>query len=182
MKSKHKISKLCLLGGVFLEYFWMSRLAREYEAEVFRLRKDTEQKNYQINRYKDKWDIMIRWKQLDQNGISVSQLLLTKGYQHVAVHGLGEVGEALIKDFLDSGINVRYIIDRDKAGIRYNDIPVVSLEGEIAETDCVVTTTVRNYEEIQEQIEKKGSFKLISLYDLIKETEARFLWAENPVR
>ena len=49
---------------------------------------------------------------------------------------------------------------------------MVNLKSDIDSVDCVMVTTVRNFEEVQEVMEKKGVFHLLAFHDLIKRMEA----------
>lgn len=170
--KREKITRiLFFMGGVLLNYYWMRKLLRLYEEEVYSLKEKNEYIWRQFNRNTDKMDIMLKWKQLNQNKILVEQWFVSRGYKKIAVYGLGEIGKALVKEILNSDIEVSYIIDKNINGVSYRGIPVVNLKCVLQEVDCVVVTTMRNFEEVQEEMEKKGRFRLVAFKDMIEEME-----------
>ena len=166
-KGKRK-NIIFFVAGILFNYFGMRKLIYTYEYDNYRLKESLVFKDNESNRNMDKLDIMIRWKRLEQNGMSVAHWLTVNGYKNVSIYGLGEIGELLVKELLETNIKIIYIIDKNKGGERYQYIPVINLQQDIEAVDCIIVTTVRNFEEIQEQIEKKGNFLLFELKKLIQ--------------
>lgn len=172
MKEKNKEIYLRLIfvfGGIMLDRFWMKKLVQSYRKDIFELEKQKRFSDIKRYRYKEKWEILLDWKYLKGCKKTIFEWFNQNNYNNVAIYGLGELGELLVNEILNSTVNLKYIIDRDKNGRIYKNVPIISLNDTLEEVDLIIVTTVRNFEEIQEQLETLGDFKLIKLADLIKE-------------
>ena len=54
-------------------------------------------------------------------------LQLSQKQKSLVVYGFGSAGKAIVDSLLDVGLHIDWIIDKNKFGTRYRDIPIVSL-------------------------------------------------------
>ena len=99
----------------------------------------------------------------------VSEYLFENGYHHVALYGMGRVGENLFKEFQDSNICVDYIIDRDKSiHKRYQEIvPCFDMDSELSYVDIIIVTLPAEAEKIIHELRKKVKWKIKSINDIL---------------
>lgn len=106
------------------------------------------------------------WLADRQKGKNIGDVLRNKGYQSVAVYGMGYLGERLVDELSDSGINIQYTIDRSKKK-RYADIDIRGMQEDLPEVDVVVVTAICDFEEIKSSLKEKIKSPIISLEDII---------------
>lgn len=150
--------------GILFDRHWMKKIISDYEHEIYSLNEARSREQVTINRYADKLDIMIGLRK-----ISLGSYLINRGYTKVAIYGMGELGEALADELLDAGMEIRYAIDKKKGGQKYKAIPIVNPDAELEPVHCIIVSTVRNFQEVQVCLEKKGIFESVALYDMLKE-------------
>lgn len=118
------------------------------------------------NKFKRYFDATNRWLELEQNGWKVEEYFKQKGYEHIAVYGLGEFGSRLADALSCSNITIDYAIDRKK--IENKRIEVKSLqEDELREVDAVVVTPFMVYESVQKVLQARYSCPIISIEEII---------------
>lgn len=88
------------------------------------------------------------------------------GYKSIAIYGMSYLGERLMDELKDSGIEVRYAIDRNAENI-YAGVEVKKPEDDLEEVDAVIVTAVFFFDEIEEQLEKILDCPIISLEDIV---------------
>lgn len=110
--------------------------------------------------------LMNQWLQIKQQGKEISSFFSKNGYKNIAVYGMSYVGERLIDELKNSGINVTYTIDRRAERLK-SAIPMYSVEDELPEADVIVVTAVFFFEDIKEQLEVKTDIPVISMEDVL---------------
>ena len=76
------------------------------------------------------------------------------------------LGERLLDELKDTGIVVRYGIDKNAQNI-YADVEIKSLDDELPEVDAIVVTAVYFFDEIEEELSKRVEYPIISLEDVV---------------
>ena len=122
------------------------------------------QKNKRYEKKDRLFRIMHRWLLNSQSGIKIADYLLEKGFESVAVYGVGILGECLISELLNSKVSVNYVIDKRALNL---SIPVYKMQDTLPDVDCVIVTAVMEYEEICRQLESKINCAVISIEDII---------------
>lgn len=112
--------------------------------------------------------MMCDWMRTKQEGKSLAEYLDKKGYKKVAVYGLSYVGERLLDELRDNGIEVEYAVDK-KADPAYFDIEICRPEEELSEVDAIIVTAITFYDEIKTMLEDKLQCPILSLEDIIQE-------------
>lgn len=109
-----------------------------------------------------------RWLQIRQQGKTLAKYFTEYNYKTVAVYGMRELGERLCDELKDSGVIVKYAIDRNADNI-YADVDVVTPDDELAPVDAVVVTAITYFDEIEEALSEKIDCPVISLEDVLYE-------------
>lgn len=131
---------------------------------------------YQLEKHKDKFmlyfNICDHWMELREKKKNVGSALQKKGIHSVAIQGMGRLGLHLLQELKESGINVKYVIDRKKE-IMGLTLPVYTLDNELPQIDAVIVTAPSEYDEIAEQIKSRLDVQVVSIETLISD------WAEE---
>lgn len=110
--------------------------------------------------------VMNQWLIDKQEGKSIVDFFEDNGYKSIAIYGMSYLGERLMDELKDSGIEVRYAIDRNAENI-YAGVEVKKPEDDLEEVDAVIVTAVFFFDEIEEQLEKILDCPIISLEDIV---------------
>ena len=118
------------------------------------------------DKFKRYFDVTNRWLELQQNDWKVEEYFKQKGYEHIAVYGLGEFGSRLADALSYSNIIIDYAIDRKK--IKNKRIEVKNFEeDELPEVDAVVVTPFMVFESVQKALQTRYSCPIISIEEII---------------
>lgn len=112
--------------------------------------------------------MMCDWMRTKQEGKSLVDYLKGKGYKRVAVYGLSYVGERVLDELRDNGIEVVYAVDK-KTDPVYFDIEICRPEEDLEEVDAVIVTAITFYDDIKTMLEEKLQCPILSLEDIIQE-------------
>ena len=85
-----------------------------------------------------------------------------------AIYGMKELGERLLDELKDSEVEVKYIIDK-KADMMYADVDIVTPEEPLDEVDAIVVTAIHYMDEIEEMLEQKVDYPILSLTEIVEE-------------
>lgn len=148
------------LGGVV--YYMQNKVKKE--------------ENY-TKRYKRYYELTNQWLLNKNANKSVEEYFRKNQYKSIAVYGQGTLCELLcteLREQAKSGVKIEYFIDKNTAGVCYNenDIPTVGPAdiGTQKKVDVIVVTPIANYEEIIADLSDAAvDCDIISLEDVIYE-------------
>lgn len=109
-----------------------------------------------------------RWLSIRQQGKSLVEWFEKNHYKTVAIYGIKELGERLYDELKDSGIEVKYIIDK-KADELFADVDIITPDQELEPVDAIVVTATFYFDEIDETLSEKVEYPIVSLEDIIYE-------------
>lgn len=112
--------------------------------------------------------MMNQWVKIKQKGKNLSEYFRRNNYKNIAIYGMSYAGETLMEDLKDSGICVKYGIDK-RADRIYEEIDVVTMEDDLPEVDAVVVTAITFFDEIEEELGNKLNCPILSLEDVLYE-------------
>lgn len=119
-----------------------------------------------ITRYQNYWKILDKWLSLLEDGTKIEQYFLCRDIHHIAVYGLGMLGNHLVSQLEESQIVVDYGIDR-----RGNDIkrcfPVYTPESLLPKTELVIVTVTNEFADIYEELNKQMDCEIVSLDEVL---------------
>ena len=130
------------------------------------LKKDIDKKQDLSEKHMEMFLIMNQWMKKKIEGKCLQDYFEKNNYKSVAIYGMSYIGERLFEELKDSGIMVKYGIDKCADGI-YMDVDVVSLDGELKPVDVVVVTPIHYYEVIESELSKKVDCPIISIEDVV---------------
>ena len=112
--------------------------------------------------------IFDMWKKKNDNGKYIYNYLSNKGIKHIAIYGVGKIGEAIQKEIAKSNITIEYFIDRKIQGDN-NGIKIYRIEDELPMVDLVIISLVDDLEVTFESLRSKADFNIITIEALLNE-------------
>lgn len=112
--------------------------------------------------------LMNEWMKRKQEGKHVKQYFEKNNYKSIALYGLSHIGERLLEELKDSGVEVKYAIDKNAESI-YTDIEVYSPDEKLPEVDVIVVTAVYFFDEIYNILIDKVTCPIVSFEDILYE-------------
>ena len=109
-----------------------------------------------------------QWLRIRQEGKTLVDFFEKNDYKTVAIYGMKELGERLYDELENSGITVKYIIDKNADTI-YADVDVLTPDDELEPVDVVVVTAIYYFDEIEEMLSERVDYPVVSLEDILYE-------------
>ena len=109
-----------------------------------------------------------QWLRIRQEGKTLVEYFERNEYKTVAIYGMKELVERLFDELEGSGIEVRYIIDKNADAI-YADVDVITPEDDLEPVDVIVVTALYYFDEIEEMLSDKVDYPIVSLEDILYE-------------
>lgn len=138
----------------------------EFDEIKFEVKKDDVNDAAIIGRYKSYWYILDKWLTLLENGGSLEDNLLKRGYHTIALYGLGMLGLHVVKELEGSKISIKYGVDQRGRDIRQT-FPILKKEDSFPEVDAIIVSTTYDFGEIYHVLKEKVSCSIISLEEII---------------
>lgn len=121
---------------------------------------------YGLLKYKCLFGFAVEWLSAKQNDKNIGECLRSRGYQSIAVYGMGYLGERLVDELAGSGVEIRYAIDKDKKNT-YADIEIKKMEDKLSKVDAIVVTPIYDFWEIEPSLADRFKCPIISLEDIV---------------
>ena len=112
------------------------------------------------------YHIFDQWLTLIEDGISVDSILKKRGYNKVAIYGMGTMAMHFIKALENSSVSVEYAIDKSSADF-YTNVKVVAEDDVLDQVDVIVYTNPNENIEIVQKIASRQKCDIVSLADVI---------------
>lgn len=107
------------------------------------------------------------WKELDDEGVRVSDYFITRGYKRICVYGMGLLGETFVKEAQKGNIGIigytDRSVDKDVYGVKKIDLSSVK------DFDVILVTAVSCIDEIEDELSQVMSCPILSLYEVLNE-------------
>lgn len=127
--------------------------------------KEERKKREKAERYKS---LLSQWVNLKNSNRTLSEYFSIRDVKTIAIYGYSEMGRQLLDELSgDSGIDVLYFIDKRARQYKEKDVNIYMIEDELPVVDAVVVTPICEYNEISTELQKKTSFRIISLEDIM---------------
>ena len=124
------------------------------------------EKAEKINKFKGYYNILNKWFALKSAGEKVENYFIKRGYEQIAIYGMGELGSRLVEELKDSKVQVVYGID-SKPATAYGEVIVYGIEEELPSADIIVVTPTFAFEDIRQNLEQVTDIPVVSLEDVI---------------
>ncbi len=121
-----------------------------------------------LNMYVAYYRLLEKWMVLHEKGGSVKHYFMWHDIKNIIIYGLGKMANHLMEDIKESDINVVCAIDIGAIN-KYSHFPVITLDEEIPDADCIVVTPVHEAEAIKESLKNRTSVPVLSLLDILDE-------------
>lgn len=107
-----------------------------------------------------------KWLCLKENGGTLQTYFENKGYNHIALYGLGMAGNHLLAELEKSQVEIIYGIDRlgDKFKLAF---PVYTLDEELPEADVIVVSVTYDFDNIYKSLKQKFAGSIVSLEEIV---------------
>lgn len=119
-------------------------------------------------RFEFGFPLLAQWLGLRQRGESLCSYFEDNGIDHVAIYGMGVLGERLYEELREGPVSVEYAIDRMAA---FKDIPGLQLYlpdiERLPDVGAVIVTPVQEFWRIVELLETKTDAPILSLSDIV---------------
>lgn len=120
----------------------------------------------QTNKWRQQFILFEKWMSLKRKGNKIEEFFVKEGIKNIAIYGMGYMGCNLYDELENTGINISYIIDRDINDIK--DVTCAVLpNGLLNKVDAIVITVFNEENEIKLYLEKKCSYKIFLLSQII---------------
>ena len=156
--KKGAVSMLSVLTGAAAGAGVIGRMEREKRKKAEKL----------SGKFASMFHLMNQWVKVKQDGKNLSSYFEKNHYTKIAVYGMGYVGETLLGELKDTGIEVSYGIDKRVFSGR-SDLPIVSPDDSLEHVDVVVVTAIDFFDEIEEKLRDKVKCPVISIEDVVFE-------------
>lgn len=120
------------------------------------------------DKHLDLFLLMNQWVQVKQKGKNLSAYFGRNNYKNIAVYGMSYVGETLMDELKDTGICIKYGIDR-RADRISQEIDMFTMEDNLPEVDAVVVTAITFFDEIAKELGNRLNCPILSLEDILYE-------------
>lgn len=99
---------------------------------------------------------------------SIKIFLQEKGYQEIAIYGVGGISDNLIEDLIKSAdINIKYLISPNASSKGNNDRIIYRPDTELPSVDLIIVAELENYMGIERTICEKNRIEVISIQELV---------------
>lgn len=129
-------------------------------------KEDNKSVNKKMNKFKQYYQLTNQWLLLKNMNKSIPEYFDLQGYQSIAIYGMGELGNRLYEELMNSKIEVKYAIDKYPEN-NFTELKFCELSDNMEEVDVIIVTPVFDYEEIEKNITSKVNYKVISLEDIL---------------
>lgn len=127
-----------------------------------------EEKMMKDNQYQIKANLLYRWIRFGQNGITVSKLLLNRGYHSIAIYGYNEIARCFMYEAEKGEFTIRYLIDRkgDTLPVSFSVLSVDEFNGD--DVDALLVMLVDS-EDVCDELRMRFKCDVISVEELFYE-------------
>lgn len=130
------------------------------------LKKVLEEKERELERYKENFFVLGEWLAMFERGQTIAQALRDRHVSSVGIYGMGILGSHLYRQLEQSGVQVTYLIDKNPLKGIYHAKTVLP-DAVLQDTDAIIVTPVYHFEQIKETLRQHNQIEVISLKELI---------------
>lgn len=119
-----------------------------------------------VDKFKKYYQLTNQWLMLKNMNKTIADYLINKGYKSIAIYGMGELGNRLYEDLVNSPVEVIYAIDKYPDN-NFAELRFCELSEDMEPVDLIIVTPVFDYDDIQRNISSNVSYNILSLEDII---------------
>ena len=87
------------------------------------------------------FQVMSEWMKAKTNNRTISDYLTERGYQTIAIYGMGRMGDCLLNELCRGNVSVKYAIDRNVEEI-YARVDLYKPSDDIPDVDAILITDI----------------------------------------
>ncbi len=118
-------------------------------------------------KYQTYFSLMNKWLKINQKEKKIEEYFTKKGYQSVAIYGMGDMGECLINELKKSAIDIKYGIDQNAEAYNSDKFLVLKPDDELPVVDAIIVTPIFYFEDIEYVLHNKVKYSIISLEEVL---------------
>lgn len=119
-----------------------------------------------LKKFESFYRLLVTWVEMKQEGKSLVEYFEFNNIKTIAIYGMKELGERLVKELDGSDIEIKYVIDQNADKIE-TSLKKVKPDDELEPVDAIVVTATYFYQDIEEKLSKKVDYEIISLEDAV---------------
>lgn len=104
---------------------------------------------------------------LTESGRSIGYLLKEKGYERIAIYGLGRIGKHIVSALKESVIQIVYGIDRNAQGLKF-DFPLYTIDDILPPVDLILVTI--DNDKIYKRLCEKCEYSVATIKEFLKQS------------
>lgn len=117
-------------------------------------------------KYRRMFALATNWWLRRNDGFSISDIILQKGYRNIAIYGMDQLGLILLDELCGGEVNVCYGIDRNAYGI-FCQVKMYLPEDDLKPVDAVIVTAISYFDSIYNYLSDRIDCPIISLESLV---------------
>ena len=119
-----------------------------------------------VDKFKSYFDLTNEWLRLKNEGKSLAEYFAKNNWSHIAIYGMGELGNRLMEELKGSSVAVDYAIDKHTDKV-YSEVDVREVSDELPEVDVIVITPFYAYDEVEEMLMDTVDYPIVSIEDVV---------------
>jgi len=124
-----------------------------------------------LNKFVGYFNILDKWMSLKETGKTTESYLLERGYNRIAIYGMGKLAEHFVKDLKDSAIEIICGIDRNICKM-VGELETYEVgEDEFPAVDAIVVTAIFDFDNIKKTLQEYINCDIISLEEIVLKNE-----------
>lgn len=131
--------------------------------------KKTDENQKLAEKNRTQFFVALQWLKLRQTGKNISNYLFEKDYKKVAIYGMSYIGERVLFELKNAGIEVTYGIDKRAGGVA-SEINILHPDDNLPHVDAVIVSETFFFEDIEPVLSEKLSCPVISLEEMVYES------------
>lgn len=119
-----------------------------------------------VEKFKTYFDLTNEWLRLKNEGKTLSEYFEKNQWKHIAIYGMGELGNRLLEELRGSSVVVDYAIDKHTDKV-YSEVDVKEISEGLPEVDVIVITPIYAYDEVEEMLMDAVDYPIVSIEDVV---------------
>ena len=109
---------------------------------------------------------LVKFIVVKQHGYDLGKELLKRDISTVAIYGMKELGEILLYELKNGGVDVKYSIDRE-ADSMYSEIEIYKPDDDLQSVDMIIVTVLIDNVDIINSLKERMKCKVITMNELL---------------
>ncbi len=154
-----------------LFYLGKQKYRKQFESQKIKELESVQSKPISVSQ---KWgrtsSIILRIDQLSDRGVHIQDFFAKYGYNNIAIYGMRELGEKLYCQLQNSGIKVKYVVDRHEIE-RLNGVIQLKPDDKWESVDAFVVTNMLKFDELENEIAGRLGCPVVSIEEILMDLE-----------